>query len=336
MATHDYVIDNQTAPNFRADLNNALLAIVSNNSGSTEPPVTYANMMWYDTANNLLRMRNEADDAFITLGTLDQVANTFAAAVALASQAEAEAGTNNTKVMTPLRVAQAITALGGSASLSTFTSSGTYTKPAGASFVYIECLGGGGGGASAFRQSGNRMAGGGAGGTFEMRILRASDVPNSVSVIVGAGAGSRTGSTQQGLSGGTSSFGSLVSALGGGGGQASQSSDTVSGTGGYCGYYGGSDFNGRASGGMAAGNGGGKANGLLGGNSVYGGAGGGEGQASAAGGVSAFAGNGGKGSHNANGVNGGVPAGGGGGATSSSGTVTSGAGGRGEVRVFSW
>lgn len=109
--THDYVIDNQSAPNFRADLNNALQAIVSNNSGSTEPPVTYANMMWYDTANNLLRMRNEADDAFITLGTLDQVANTFAASVALASEAEAEAGTENTKLMTPLRTAQAITAL---------------------------------------------------------------------------------------------------------------------------------------------------------------------------------------------------------------------------------
>lgn len=34
-------------------------------------------------------------------------------ALALASQAEAEAGTNNTKAMTPLRVAQAITELGG-------------------------------------------------------------------------------------------------------------------------------------------------------------------------------------------------------------------------------
>lgn len=115
MANHDYVIDNQTAPNFRADLNNALQAIVSTNSSTSAPSTTYANMMWYDTTNNLLRMRNEADDAWITLGTLDQVANTFAASVLIASQAEAEAGTENTKTMTPLRVEQAISqrAVGG-------------------------------------------------------------------------------------------------------------------------------------------------------------------------------------------------------------------------------
>lgn len=111
MAQHDYVIDNQTAPNFRADLNNALLAIVSNNSGSSAPSTTYANMIWYDSGADILRMRSEADDAWINLGTLDQAANTFAANILLASQAEAEAGSNNTKAMTPLRTAQAITAL---------------------------------------------------------------------------------------------------------------------------------------------------------------------------------------------------------------------------------
>jgi hypothetical protein len=111
MATHDYVIDNQTAPNFRADLNNALQAIVSTNSNATSPTTTYAGMMWYDTANDLLRMRNEGNDGWITLGTLDQVGDTFAANVAIASQAEAEAGTNTTKLMTPQRVAQAISKL---------------------------------------------------------------------------------------------------------------------------------------------------------------------------------------------------------------------------------
>ena len=76
MAQHDYVIDNQTAPNFRADLNNALAAIVSTNSGS-EPSTTYANMMWYDTSANILKVRNEADDAWISVGYLDQSANAF-------------------------------------------------------------------------------------------------------------------------------------------------------------------------------------------------------------------------------------------------------------------
>ena len=37
MAQHDYVINNQSGAAFRADLNNALAAIVSNNSGDNEP-----------------------------------------------------------------------------------------------------------------------------------------------------------------------------------------------------------------------------------------------------------------------------------------------------------
>lgn len=108
MSQHDFDIANQTASVTRSDLNLALKALASQSSGASAPATTYANMMWYDTTNNLLRMRNESNTTWITLGTLDQVANTFAANVAIASQAEAEAGTNNTKVMTPLRVEQAI------------------------------------------------------------------------------------------------------------------------------------------------------------------------------------------------------------------------------------
>lgn len=72
MATHDYVIDNQTAAQFRGDLNNALSAIVSQNSSATEPSTKFANMIWYDTANNLVKMRNEDNDAWINLYYLDQ------------------------------------------------------------------------------------------------------------------------------------------------------------------------------------------------------------------------------------------------------------------------
>lgn len=77
MATHDYVIDNQSAPAFRADLNNALQAIVTQNSNATAPATTYANMVWYDTANNQLKKRNEADSGWITLGTIDEGLGTF-------------------------------------------------------------------------------------------------------------------------------------------------------------------------------------------------------------------------------------------------------------------
>ena len=54
MAQHDYVIANQGFPAFRADLNSALSAIASNNSGSSAPSTTYAYQLWYDTGNNHL------------------------------------------------------------------------------------------------------------------------------------------------------------------------------------------------------------------------------------------------------------------------------------------
>lgn len=117
MATHDYVIDNQSAPSFRSDLNNALQAIVTQNSNATAPTTTYANMVWYDTAANQLKKRNEANSAWIVLGTIDEALSTFTPSGerALASQAQAEAGTDNTTVMTPLRSAQALSARIGSA-----------------------------------------------------------------------------------------------------------------------------------------------------------------------------------------------------------------------------
>jgi hypothetical protein len=133
MATHDYVIDNQSAPAFRSDLNNALLAIVSQNSASTAPTTTYANMFWYDTANNQLKKRNEANSAWITLGTIDEGTGTFTPSGerALASQAQAEAGSDNTTVMTPLRTAQAIDAQVVIPPSQSFTLLGTLTTTSG-------------------------------------------------------------------------------------------------------------------------------------------------------------------------------------------------------------
>jgi len=109
MAQHDYTIANQSAPTARADINNALAAIVSQNSGASSPSITYANMVWYDTVNNILKMRNEADTDWITIATLDQAGGTSSAAVTIASQVEAQNGTDNAKMMTPLRVKEAIT-----------------------------------------------------------------------------------------------------------------------------------------------------------------------------------------------------------------------------------
>jgi len=70
VATHDYVLANQDGASFRSDLNNALAAVVSNNSSSTEPSTTYAYQWWADTNTGLLKIRNAADSAWVTVGTL--------------------------------------------------------------------------------------------------------------------------------------------------------------------------------------------------------------------------------------------------------------------------
>lgn len=74
MAVHDYNIANQGFPAFRSDLNDALAAIVSNNSSATAPATTFAHMIWVDTAADpsVVKIRNADDDAWITLFQLDQ------------------------------------------------------------------------------------------------------------------------------------------------------------------------------------------------------------------------------------------------------------------------
>lgn len=77
MSQHDLDIANQTASSARADINNALKALGSTSSGSSAPSTTYANMLWYDTGSNTLKMRTEADDQWISIGYMDQGADAF-------------------------------------------------------------------------------------------------------------------------------------------------------------------------------------------------------------------------------------------------------------------
>jgi hypothetical protein len=73
MAQHDYIIANQSGAAFRSDLNNGLAAIVSQNSGAAQPSTTYAYQWWADTTTGLLKIRNAANNAWITIGTLADV-----------------------------------------------------------------------------------------------------------------------------------------------------------------------------------------------------------------------------------------------------------------------
>lgn len=66
MAQHDYNIANGSGLSVRGDINDALLAVRSQNSGSTAPTSTAAGMPWLDTANNAMKQRNAANTAFVS------------------------------------------------------------------------------------------------------------------------------------------------------------------------------------------------------------------------------------------------------------------------------
>jgi len=77
MSQHDMNIANQGFPAFRTDLNNALAALASTSSGSTAPSTTFAHQLWVDTAANpsVLKIRNADNDAWISIGELNQTSD---------------------------------------------------------------------------------------------------------------------------------------------------------------------------------------------------------------------------------------------------------------------
>lgn len=115
-------------------------------------------------------------------------------------------------------------AAGGSANFQEFSSSGTWTKPSGATFVLVEAFGGGGGGGSGRLSSTGDPAGGGAGGGgsgYNYKLFKASDLGSTVTITIGAGgaggaAKSTVGDGNNGSNGGNSTFGSHLTAYGGG------------------------------------------------------------------------------------------------------------------------
>lgn len=213
-----------------------------------------------------------------------------------------------------LSVAGSAADTGAHAFFQEFLVSGTWTKPVGLSanaLILIEVIGGGGGGGSI---SGG---GGGGGGAYNSKIMRASDLTASVSVTVGAGGAVNN-------AGGNSSFGSYVTAYGGGngtsggaGGGAGGGATSAGGAGnsGNGGNGGGPNFapgliaysggNTVGSSGFGVGNyggGGGGGSNLTGGDAIYGGGGGGIGGVNGGnGGKSVYGGGGGGGSQGAGG-----------------------------------
>jgi len=79
MAQSDMNIANQGFPAFRADLNAALAALVSNSSGATVPSATFPHQFWVDTSASpsVLKQRNLNDDAWVTIGSINEATGVF-------------------------------------------------------------------------------------------------------------------------------------------------------------------------------------------------------------------------------------------------------------------
>ena len=108
MSQHDYIVANADGATVRADINDALAAIVGLNAGATAPATMYAYMLWADTTTGLLKIRNAANSAWITLGTLASTglgigpaaSETVAGIVELATSAEVATGSDTGRAVT--------------------------------------------------------------------------------------------------------------------------------------------------------------------------------------------------------------------------------------------
>ena len=334
MAQADQTVQNDTFPNVRADINNNLAALFSNSSGNVAPTVTVAHMDWIDTsgADPVWKKRNAANNGWITIGTVKTSALEFSGTNTLPSQTG-----NSGKYLTTDGTTASWGIVAPGSSVTTFTSSGTWTKPSSGTMVYVEMWAGGGGGAK-----GTGSLGGGGGGGFRWLLLPLSFIATStVSITVGAGGAGAT-VAGQGTTGGNSSFGSYATIYGGQGGQ---TTGTAYGGGWRSGSIGYADSGLSAENGLYARSqsedsiglyvgGVGGAAGKVGEQSVHGGGGGGgTGSVSGrTGGASTFGGAGGAGQVSVVGDAGSIPAGGGGASYSQNG----GNGARGEVRVYVW
>ena len=116
----------------------------------------------------------------------------------------------------------------GLASVQTFTSSGTWTRPTGITKVIIEVQGGGGSGNASSTAS---VISSGAAGGYAKKFLDVSSISTST-ITVGSGGASGSGGDQNGTAGGASSWADGTNTVTGSGGAGANSSVSVQAAGG--------------------------------------------------------------------------------------------------------
>lgn len=362
MPQSDGQVQNANFPAFRTDLNDNLAALFSQSSGASAPAVTQPFQPWIDTNTSPATwyIRNAANTGWITIGTIDATTFSTGGVTAIANGGTGQ--TTATAALTALLPSQAGNAgkalvtdgsLAGWGAITTsqaytFTASGTWTKPSQGTFAMVYIWGAGGSGG---RNSVGAPQGGG-GGACSFGIYKLADLPGTVSITVGAGGASRTVNAV-GMQGGSSLFGSLLIAYGGGGGGIGNVSATYGGQGGsdlatgisstgtntgsapILDGGGGSNYDNTVPAGRGSyGGGGGGTYYYPGGSSFYGGGGGGGGGTSTRGlgGTSVNGGDGGDGAIGSAAAGAGSTPGGGGGGSRGN----SGAGGDGLCLIYVW
>ena len=205
--------------------------------------------IWIDSDDEVASVTSVTDSTSTTSSTVAASATAVKSAYDLANGAIPKTLTTTTgdviyasAANTPARLGigttnQVLSVVGGIPSWATlaaagadvqeFTSSGTWTKPAGKTAVFVFAIGGGGGGAAGARSSVGVAARGGnsgAGAAHAQRWMAASELAGTVTVTIGAGgaggtavaANTTTINGSSGVKGGDTSFGTHLAATGGG------------------------------------------------------------------------------------------------------------------------
>jgi hypothetical protein len=169
----------------------------------------------------------DGTDWEIGTGTYTASGTTLTRTVSESSNADAALNLTGSAVVYVSAVAADFASGGGSVDVQEFTTPGTstWTKPSSVNFVKVILVGGGGGGGAGAMQltsSGRSGGSGGSGSPTTIYTFFASDLPSSVSVVVGSGGAggvhNPNGFGSSGTAGTESTFGSFLIALGGNGG----------------------------------------------------------------------------------------------------------------------
>jgi hypothetical protein len=212
-----YASTHQAASDLQAFEDN-FAALKSAFSGASAPSNPVAGMWWHDTTAHILKHRNEANDAWLSVWDLANnkpiIANLVSADFAAAMK-DAAIGTASLRTLGTgaLQAMAGNTLITNHFNAQVFTSSGTWTRPTGVTSALILAKGAGGGGGG---NHGEWPGGiGGSGGTI---LGLASSLTGDVTVTINAGGTGGVGQYNGGATGGTASFGSMVVAGGGSGG----------------------------------------------------------------------------------------------------------------------